>query len=67
MKAQEIKKDDYFVDSEGRRVWTALGDAEIVTVPTDFRLVRVIIQFDVDGGREPRYWDIDYDVDVYRP
>lgn len=66
MKAQDIKAGDYFADELGI-VWTALSDAEIVTVPVNFKLVRVIVKFELDGGREPRYWDIDFEVNVVRP
>lgn len=63
MKAQDIKKDNRFV-YEGKTVWTAIADAEVVKLQgfQNLTVVRVIVQFEQDGGREPRYWDVDQEV-----
>lgn len=63
MKAQDIKAGDTFVQ-DGQVIWTAYTDA-IEYWMSDEKLARVIVVF-ADGGREPRYFDWDKEVDVTR-
>jgi hypothetical protein len=62
MKAQDIKKGNTFSD-EGKVVWTAVADA-IEYWMSDEKMVRVIVQYRVDGGRDARYFDWDQEVNV---
>lgn len=56
MKAQDIKAG---YETPWYRV---IKDAEIVEVPAfGEKVVRLVVQF-VDGGREPRYFDLDHEV-----
>ena len=64
MIAKDIKKGDQFW-SDGKLVWTAFKDANIVTIDGE-ELAAVPVTFSPDGGRDYRYFDLEQEVKVKR-
>jgi hypothetical protein len=65
MKAQDIKAGTTFSEN-GKVVWTALTDG-VEYWMSDEKLVRVIVQYRVDGGRDARYFDWGQEVNFEAP